>query len=169
VYVDVWNSFPYCSHDFDISIAIHLGVEPTENPNFGRTCAPRLDRPFDDLIYRQEIGLRIVLSRSEGAKSARPDADIGEVYVSIDYVGDVVTDARLSDSVRGREHRVKISSTHVEQSEGFFLVDSATAFDFFQDVGNSASHCVLFTGRFLAMQLSARFFLRSFTLRIARP
>jgi hypothetical protein len=97
-------------------------------------------------IYGQEIGLRITLSRSEGAESARPDADIGEVYVSIDHVGDVVADPRLSDRVRSCEHCVKVSSTYIEQSKGFFLVDSATAFDFFQNVGNSVSHCVLSTG-----------------------
>jgi hypothetical protein len=118
-------------------------MEPAENPNFRRTCASRFDRPFDDLVYGQEIGLGTVLSRSKGAKSARPYADIGEVYVSIDHVGHVVADPYLSDSVRSCEHPVKVSSTHIKQNEGFFFIDSATAFDFVQNVGNSASHCIL--------------------------
>jgi hypothetical protein len=89
-------------------------VKATKKSDFGSTYLPRFCRSFDDLIDGQEVGLGIVLSNSEGAKTARPNADVCKVNVSVDDVAHVVADAHLPDRICDSENCMEVGSAHVK-------------------------------------------------------
>jgi hypothetical protein len=126
--------------DFNVRVAVNRWVKAAEKSDFGSTDLPRFYSSFDDLIDRQKVGRRIVLSYTESAKTARPYADVCKVDVSIYDVAYVFADAPLPDRICDSENCMEVSSTHVEQMEGVVFVDSITALSFFKDVRQSAYH-----------------------------
>ncbi len=105
----VFNSF----QDFDVGIAVNVRVKSAENSNFCGACLSRLNYSFYDLIDWQKVGVRVVFSRMKGAKTARSNADVSEIDVSIDNITDTVADACLSDRICGCEYRMEFCPAHI--------------------------------------------------------
>ena len=88
-------------------------MKPAENSNFCGTRLPRFNCSFYDLIDRQKVGVRVVFSRMKGAKTARSNADVSEIDVSIDHITDTVADACLPDGICSSEYRMEFCPTHI--------------------------------------------------------
>jgi hypothetical protein len=144
--------------DFDVRVAINRWVKATEKADFSRTDLARFYRSFDDLIDRQEVGLRIFLSYAEGAKTARPNADVCKVDITIDDVAHVVADALLPNRIGDGQNCMEVGSAHVKQTKGLIFVDSITALSVTQDVRYRASLYVPFHEAHLSRYPALRYF-----------
>jgi hypothetical protein len=158
VYVNIGNSLFDSLQNFDVRVAVNRWMKATKKSDFSRTDLARFYRSFDDLIDRQEIGLRVVLSYAEGAKTARPDADVCKVDVSIDDVAHVVADALLPNRIGDGENGMEVGSAHVKQTKGLIFVDSITALSVTQDVRYGASLYVPFHEAHLSSYSALRYF-----------
>ena len=76
-------------------------------------CTPRsprphgLDRPGRDLVQRKAVGVGVGLALRERTEPAAGVADVGEVDVPVDHVGDLVTDRVAAQVVGQRAHRLQ--------------------------------------------------------------
>ena len=65
-------------------------MDPTLNADLRRAQIPGLTRTRHDVIEAAVVGILVVLMTREAAEAAAHVADVGEVDVAIDDVGDLV-------------------------------------------------------------------------------
>jgi hypothetical protein len=70
----------------------------------------------------------------KGAKTARSNADVSEIDVSIDNVADTVADTHLPDRICGSKYLMKVCSAHVEQMKGIVFINSIPTLSLVQNV-----------------------------------
>ena len=79
--------------EIDVEAAVELGRQPGLDADLGGAQLPGLLRAAHHLVDGQEVALLLAVVAAEGAEAAVLDADVGEVDVAVDDVGDDV--ARL--------------------------------------------------------------------------
>src|SRR5262252_5682118 len=87
------------------------------NADLGRTQCLRLQGSPDDFLDLQEVSLFASLGPGEGAESAGFDADVGEVDVAVDDVGDFLPGLSASQLVGSGQQRVQVAAVHRAQPE----------------------------------------------------
>src|SRR5712671_94571 len=88
--------------------------------DFGGAESPGFNGFLRDLIEAQEIGVGFARAAAEGAELASYEADIGEVYVAVDDIGDEVAGEFGAQKVCGYQQAEKIVAIGVGQGEAFF-------------------------------------------------
>ena len=78
-----------------------LRVDPALHAHLGGAGLRRLDRPRGDLVEREPVGVGVALALRERAEPAAHVADVREVDVAVDDVGDLVADDVAAQVVGG--------------------------------------------------------------------
>ena len=76
----------------EVRRAGELGVDAALHAHLGRAELPRLLGAVGDLVERERVGVGVGAPLGERAEAAADVADVGEVDVAVDHVGDVVAD-----------------------------------------------------------------------------
>ncbi len=92
--VHVHARHPRLDRPDDVGVAgdRHLRVDAALQADLGGAGRPRLLGPVGDLLHRQPVRVGVALPLGERAEPAPHVADVGEVDVPVDHVGDVVAD-----------------------------------------------------------------------------
>ena len=88
--------------EVEIEGAGEIGVDPALHAHLARPLGPCLLGPVGDLRQRERVRLRIDLSLGERAEPAPDVADVREVDVPVDHVGDDVADGLPTETVGDR-------------------------------------------------------------------
>ena len=100
VHVHVRHPLLHLAGDVEVRGAGQVGVDAALHADLGRAERPRLLGAVADLVQRQRVGVGVGAPLRERAEPAAGVADVGEVDVPVDDVGDVVADdvARAASS-----------------------------------------------------------------------
>ena len=79
-------------------------VDAALHADLGGAVRPGLLGPVGDLVQREPVRVGVALALGERAEPAADVADVGEVDVAVDHVGDVVAD-RVAAQVVGEPHQ----------------------------------------------------------------
>ena len=97
------------AHQLDVEAAVETGRQARLDAHLGGADVARLDGAADDLLDVEEVAFVAALGARERAEAAGLDADVGEVDVAVDDVGDLVADLAASqlvgDGARARAAR----------------------------------------------------------------
>ena len=104
--------------DLDVDRARQVGVDPALEADLGRPEGPRLGGAGGDLLDAERVGVGVGLALGERAEAAAGVADVGEVDVPVDHVGDVVADGVAAQPVGEGAQRVERRPVGVQQREG---------------------------------------------------
>src|ERR1044072_781355 len=103
--------------DVEVRGAGQVRVDAALHADLHRADLPGLLGAVGDLVQGERVGVGVGASLREGAETAAGVADVGEVDVPGDDVGDVVTDRRLPYVVGHLAQRVPRRTLRVEQGQ----------------------------------------------------
>ena len=101
-----------------VVIVVALGMDPTLNAHFGRTARNRVRALRQHFFIGSVVGVRFVGVTREPAERTAHVADVREVDVATDDVGDVVAHVFVARQVRCLEKRVQVRPIGFEQRNG---------------------------------------------------
>ena len=127
---------------FPVMLVILLRVDAPLNADLRRAALHRLFALGQDGLHIVDVSVGLVLMTGETAERTAHVADIGEIYVSADHVGDVIPDVLLASPIRGPEKRVLIGPLHGKQEFGVFFRHLAAVQGRFEDGGHSRVHFI---------------------------
>ena len=104
-----------------------LRVDAALHAHLGGAGPPRLLGPVGDLVDGQPVGVGVALALGERAEPAADVADVGEVDVAVDHVGDVVADRVAAHVVGEPAQLVQRRAVGGEQRQGRRLVARVAA------------------------------------------
>ena len=104
--------------DFEICRSWQIGMNPSLHAHLGRAGVPRLGGPVADLPQREGVRVGVGAALRERAEPAAGVADVGEVDVAGDDVGDVVTDDLAAQRVGDPGQRLQVGAVRTEQGDG---------------------------------------------------
>ena len=111
------------------NVAIEKSVEilgqPALDADFSRARVPRFCRLRDDLLDRERISVGGIRPARESAKSAAHHADIREIYVAIDDVGDGIADLPAAKFVGRSDERCQIIAVCPREKQPFIEAEFA--------------------------------------------
>src|SRR5262249_144943 len=96
-----------CPQKVAIEISIEVAREAPLDANFGSAAIPSFLCAANDFFERKRIGIRGGWTTAEAAKTAAYKADIREINVAIDDVGDRFPDRFAPQIVRDRDKRLQ--------------------------------------------------------------
>ena len=107
--VHVHRRHPLLDRPHQIGVAGHrqFRVDAALHAHLGRACDVRLPRPVGDLVDRQRVRVGVALALGERAEPTAGVADVGEVDVPVDDVGDVVADGVAPQRIRQRSNGIQ--------------------------------------------------------------
>ena len=88
----------------EVRRARQLGVDAALHAHLGGAEVPRLLGPVGDLVEGERVRVGVGASLGERAEPAADVADVGEVDVAVDHVGDVVADRLPAQVVGEADH-----------------------------------------------------------------
>ena len=103
----------------------HLGVDAALHAHFGRAAGDCLLDLAEHDVDAVGVGVVLPALALEGAELAVHEADVGEVDVAVDDVGDLVAHVRRPDRVRAAHQCHEVVALRAE--EGLALVDRELA------------------------------------------
>ena len=93
------------AREIDVVAAVQLRRQPGLDADLGARRDPTPPRAPHDLLDGQEVALLLAVVAAERAEAAVLDADVGEVDVAVDDVGDDVADLAPAQLVGGEGQR----------------------------------------------------------------
>ena len=90
-----------------VEISVKVARQAALNADFRGTAIPRLTRTTYDFFKRKGISIGGLRSPAKSAKTAAHEANVGEVYVAIDDVGNRFADSIAPQMIRDGHQRVK--------------------------------------------------------------
>ena len=116
--VKIWAAPLYFGSDFEICRSRQIGVDASLHAHLGGAGLPRLGRTVADLLEREGVRVGVGAALGEGAEPAAGVADVGEVDVAGDDVGDVVADDLAAQRVGDPGQRLQVGAVRAEQGDG---------------------------------------------------
>ncbi len=104
--------------EVEVGGAGQLRVDAALHADLGGPDVPGLARPVGDLVEGERVGVGVGAALGEGAEPAAGVADVGEVDVPVDDVGDVVPDGVAADVVGQRADRVELGAVGGDERQG---------------------------------------------------
>ena len=104
-----------------------VGVDTALHAHLARALGPGLLRAVGDLLERERVRLGVHLSLGERAEAAPDVADVREVDVPVDHVGDDVADGLPAQAVRDRSEGIEVGALRLEERERLGVGDRAVA------------------------------------------
>ncbi len=98
-------------------------MDPALDADLGRADRPGLRRPAAHLVQRQRVGVGVPTALRERAEPASGVADISEVDVAVDDVGDVLAHDVAAQSVRERAELLQGGAVRAEQGQRLVVGD----------------------------------------------
>ena len=120
----------------DVEGAFHLGGQPGLDADLGRAEVRCLPCAADDLVEREEVALLLAEVAAERAEAAPFDADVGEVDVAVDDVGDAVAVDLPAQFVRRGHQREEPRAVGLEEARALLHGDLAAFEGFREDAGD---------------------------------
>ena len=105
------------SDEVEVGGAGQRRVDAALHAHLGRADLARLLGPVGDLVQRQPVRVGVALPLRERAEPAADVADVGEVDVAVDDVGDVVADRVAAHVVGQPDQRVQRRTVGGEQGQ----------------------------------------------------
>ena len=105
VHVHLRHPLLHRGREVEVRRAGQLGVDAALHADLGRAEVPGLLGPVGDLVERQRVGVGVGAALGERAEPAAGVADVGEVDVPVDDVGDVVADDVPAAASSASAHR----------------------------------------------------------------
>jgi hypothetical protein len=115
--VKVWAAPLDFGSDFEICCSWQIGMDPSLHADLGRAGVPGLGGAVADLLEGEGVGVGVGAPLGEGAEPAAGVADVGEVDVAGDHVGDLVTDHVPAQGVGDAGQRLQVGPVGVEQGD----------------------------------------------------
>ena len=109
--------------EVEVERARQIGVDAALHADLGGALAPRFLGAVGDLGERERVGLVVDLTLGERAEPAAHVADVREVDVAVDDVGDVVADGLGAQTVGDPAERVERVALGPEQRERLVVGD----------------------------------------------
>ncbi len=106
------------AHDLSVPEAVLVRVDAPLDADLGCSALDRLARVADDLLERAVVGVVLVLVPREAAEAAADVADVGEIDVAADHVGDLVADVVEARAVGHRAEHLQVAATRAEEDLG---------------------------------------------------
>ena len=106
------------AHDLAVPEAVLVGVDAALDADLGGAARDRFVRAPDDVLERAVVGVFLVLVAREAAEAAADVADVREVDVAADDVGDLVADVVEARAVGHRAQHLQVATARTEQDLG---------------------------------------------------
>jgi hypothetical protein len=97
----------------------HLRVDPALHAHFRGAARDRVGHLGEDLMVGMIVGVGLPALPLEAAELASDKADVGEVDIAVDDVGDFVADVLRAREVRALHHRAQIVAFRGVEREPF--------------------------------------------------
>src|SRR6185437_6508774 len=123
--------------DFEIRCSRQVGMDASLHAHLGGTGFPGLGGTVPDLLQRQGVRVGIGPALGERAEPAARVADVGEVDVAGDDVGDVVTLDLAAQRVGDAGQYLQVGPVRGQQGESLVVGESGwVAFGWAEDGGS---------------------------------
>ena len=96
------------AQEIAVKKTIQIAPQATLNADFGRAAIPGFLRTANDFLKRERVGICGLGPAPKSAKAAANKADVGEVDVAIDYVGDGLAYSFAPQVVRYRHQSLQV-------------------------------------------------------------
>src|SRR6185312_3133919 len=103
--------------EVEVGGAGQVGVDAALHADLGRPGRPGLVDAVADLGHGQGVGVGVGAALGEGAEPAAGVADVGEVDVAVDHVGDVLAVDVGAHRVGQRRERVQVGAVGAQQRQ----------------------------------------------------
>ena len=103
--------FLHDSAQLDVAVPSEIGREPGLQAHLGCAHLPRLTHTPCDLVLRKEVTLLRAHAARERAKLAVLDADVREVDVAVDHVGDAIAHLLTAELVGNHAQGVEVPAS----------------------------------------------------------
>ena len=110
--------------DVEVGGAGQVRVDAALHADLGRAGLPRLGGAVADLLHRERVGVCVSAPLRERAEPAAGVADVGEVDVPRDDVGDIVAGCLPAQPVRQGGQRVELGTVGVQQRQRLRVADA---------------------------------------------
>ena len=97
--------------------------------DFSRTHFPGLDRLLRHGFQTVEVAVGFARATAKGAELATDEADVGEVHVAIDDVGDQIADQIAAQRVSGGQQGEKVVAFGICQQQALFGESTLPSWD----------------------------------------
>src|SRR5580658_3437087 len=121
MYVKIWAASLYFRSDFEICCPWEIGMNASLHTYLGCAGLPRLDRTVADLLEREGVRVGVGAALGERAEPAAGVADVGEVDVAGDDVGDVVADDLAAQCVGDPGQCLQVGAVRRQQGDGLVV------------------------------------------------
>jgi len=116
--VKAWASALDFGSNFEVCCAGQIGMNAPLHAHLGGAGLPGLGGPVADLPERERVRIGVGAALRERAEPAAGVADIGEVDVAGDDVGDVVTDDLAAQRIGDPGQCLQVGAVRRQQREG---------------------------------------------------
>ena len=86
----------------------HVGIDAALHADFGGAAGPGVGHLFDDRLVRMVVRVGFPALALEAAELASDEADVGEIDVAVDDVGDFIANVGGARQVGAFDHRAQI-------------------------------------------------------------
>jgi len=117
VYVKIWPPPLDFGSDFEVGCSWQIGMDPSLHAHLGGPRVPRLGGPVADLLQRQRVRVGVCPPLRERAEPAAGIADVGEVDVASDDIGDVVAHGFATECVGDSGQGLQVRAVRGQQGE----------------------------------------------------
>ena len=111
--------------DAEVEVTRKAGMKPALDADLGGAVVRSLLGPIGHLVQRERVGLGIDLALGEGTEAAARVADVGEVDVPVDHIGDLVADGLGPQLIGHPNQRLQLLTPSLEQDQGIALRELA--------------------------------------------
>ena len=119
--VKIWATPLDFGSDFEIRCPWQIGMDASLHAHLGGTGFPGLGGTVPDLLQRQRVRVGVGPALGERTEPAAGVADVGEVDVAGDDVGDVVADDLAAQRVGDAGQRLQVGPVRGQQGEGLVV------------------------------------------------
>ena len=107
--------------NFEIGCPWQIGMDASLHAHLGGTGFPGLGGTVPDLLQRQRVRVGVGPALGERTEPAAGVADVGEVDVAGDDVGDVVADDLAAQRVGDAGQRLQVGAVRGQQGKGLIV------------------------------------------------
>src|SRR5262249_3095762 len=100
------------------------------NANLGCAHVPGFDSLLRDLFQAEGVGIGFTWPTAEGTKLAAHEADVGEIDIPVNYVGDNVADQFPAQRVCGNKEAEKVVPVGIGQARALLACEDAAVESF---------------------------------------
>ncbi len=112
------------AHDLHVGVGAHVRADTGLDAHLGGAQGLGLRGAYPDLGQGQRVGVRVAAALCEGAEPAADVADVGDVEVAVDDVGDVIADGVSPHLVGEPAHRVQVGAVRLQQRQVAVVVEA---------------------------------------------